>query len=57
LILDFSSPFLVDQKFPNCNHDKHGQSDTVPDHSGVADFVLFEHAHCVWPLVSRGAED
>jgi hypothetical protein len=34
----------VDQKFPNRDEDKNGQSDAIPDHPGFADFVLFHHA-------------
>jgi hypothetical protein len=34
----------VDQKFPNRNRDKNGESDAIPDDTGFADFVLFHHA-------------
>jgi hypothetical protein len=36
--------FLVDQKFPNRDDDKNGQSDAIPDHAGLADLFLFYHA-------------
>ncbi|HEY2362232.1 MAG TPA: hypothetical protein VGK36_14020 [Candidatus Angelobacter sp.] len=52
--LDFSAPllaryflvnhFLVNQKFPNRDDDKNGQSDAIPDDTGLADFSLFHHA-------------
>jgi hypothetical protein len=34
----------VEQKFPNRDDDKNGQSDAIPDHAGLADFFLFDHA-------------
>src|SRR5437588_11590450 len=32
------------QKFPNRKHDKNGQSDSIADDPGLADFFLFQHA-------------
>jgi hypothetical protein len=40
----FNTPFLVDQKFPNRDEDKNGQSDAIPDDPGFADVFLFHHA-------------
>jgi hypothetical protein len=40
----YAQRFLVDQKFPNRDDDKNGQSDAIPDHAGLADFLLFDHA-------------
>jgi hypothetical protein len=34
----------VGQKFPNRDDDENGQSDAIPDDTGVADFFLFDHA-------------
>jgi len=34
----------VDQKFPNRDSDKNGQSYAIPDDTGFADFFLFHHA-------------
>jgi hypothetical protein len=34
----------VDQKFPNRDDNKNGQSDAIPDDTGFADFFLFHHA-------------
>jgi hypothetical protein len=34
----------VDQKFPNRDDDKNGQSYAIPDDTGFADFFLFDHA-------------
>jgi len=34
----------VDQKFPNRDDDKSGQSDAILDDAGFADFFLFHHA-------------
>jgi hypothetical protein len=34
----------VNQKFPNRDDDKTGQSDAIPDDTGFADFFLFHHA-------------
>ncbi|MGH9636360.1 MAG: hypothetical protein ACRD72_16140 [Candidatus Angelobacter sp.] len=34
----------MDQKFPNRDDDKNGQSDAIPDDTGFADFFLFHHA-------------
>jgi hypothetical protein len=42
-----SATFLVDQKFPNRDDDENGQSDAIPDDTGVADFFLFDHAICL----------
>jgi hypothetical protein len=34
----------VDQEFQNRDDDKNGQSNAIPDDSGLADFFLFHHA-------------
>jgi hypothetical protein len=35
---------LVDQKFPNRDYHENGQSDSIPNDAGLADFFLFDHA-------------
>jgi hypothetical protein len=34
----------VNQKFPNRNDDKNGESDAVANDTGFTDFFLFHHA-------------
>ena len=34
----------MNQKFPNRDEDKNGQSDAIADDTGFADFSLFHHA-------------
>jgi len=43
----------VDQKFPNRDSDKNGQSYAIPDDTGFADFFLFHHAILLLRLGSR----
>jgi hypothetical protein len=38
-----SRPALVEQKFPNRDDDKNGQSNAIPDDTGFVDFFLFHH--------------
>jgi len=53
----------VDQKFPNRDEDKNGQSDAIPDDTGFADFFLFHHAILLftpkgsWFVALCGRED
>jgi hypothetical protein len=42
--------FSFHQEFPNRKHDKNGQSDSVADHTGLADFFLFDHAILLYVL-------
>jgi hypothetical protein len=49
----FNAPVLVDQKFPNRDGDKNGQSDAIPDGPGLADLLLFHHAILLLRLPPR----